>query len=301
MRISTNQMATDSVADIAASMSQVQADDLQLSTGLAVNEPSDNPAAAGQIVDLDSDLSLNAGYATAAHAADSQLQESASTLGQVLTLLDSAQTSAETGLNTATESQSDKDALATQVDSVLQQVLSLANTSQNGQSLFAGFQTQQAAFTTTSSGGQITAVTYQGDQGVNNIQVGSANSVADNLPGDSVFDAPGSSVFQSLIAIRDALQSGDSTALSSGLSQLQSSMQTVTTAQSHAGALDQTLQDTETSLTAMKTSLTTSLGQDQNTDMAATATAYQQALTTYESGIQAAGLVAQLPSIVNYM
>jgi flagellar hook-associated protein 3 FlgL len=301
MRISTTQMSLDAVNDLNSSMTQVQNYSEELSTGLAVNEPSDNPQAAGEIVNLDSDISLDTGYTDSAQTGAAQLTQASSALGQVLTLLNSVQSSAETGLNSATENQGDLDNLATSVNTALSQILSLANTQSNGQSLFAGYQVNGPAFTATTTAGQITGVTYNGDDGVNSAQVGTDTSVATNIPGGQVFDAAGSSVFQSVIAIAQALQSGDQSGLNAGLAQLTSSIQTVTASQAQTGALQQTLQNQESSLSTLQTNLNTNLGQVQNANMTTVATAYQQALNTYEAGMQAAGLVAQLPSIVNYM
>ncbi len=302
MRISTNQMATDAVANLNAPLLQAQQLSEELSTGLAVNQPSDNPQGAGEIVTYDHQISLDNGYLASSQAASGQLTQASSVLGQVLNVLNSVQTAAVTGSNSATENPADLQALATQVYASLSQLVGLANTQDQGQNLFGGFHVAGPAFTaTTNAGGTITGVTYNGDSGVNHVPAGQGVSVAANLPGNQVFDAAGSSVFQSVLAVAQSLASGNQAGISAGLQQLTAAMATVTQAQADAGALTQSLQNQETSLNALTTNLTTDLGQVQNANMAQVATSYQQVLNTYQEGMAAVGQVARLPSLVEYM
>jgi flagellar hook-associated protein 3 FlgL len=258
--------------------------------------------AEGVIVNLNSQMERNTGFTSAASSGASQLGLASQVLGQAYSVLQTAQTAALQGLNDGTMNQGDLDTLATQVDQSLNQMVDLANTKQGGESLFAGYQTQTTAFsTTTNAAGQVTGVTYQGDAGVVNAQVGESMSVQTNVTGSAAFDAAGASTFQSLIAIRDALSAGDQAALQTGLNQLQQAVTTVSAQESRAGALQATLQSRQTALGAQNNTLSTQLSAEQDTDMSTVAMQYQQALTTYQAGIQAAGLVAQMPSIVNYM
>ena len=302
INVSNYQMAMDTVAHLNDTQQQMQAASTQLSTGLRVNQPSDDPVAEGVIVNLNSQVERNQGFTSAAQSGANQLGLSSQILGQAQQLLLGAQSAGLQGANSATMSQTDLNSRAQTVDQTLNQMVDLANTQQGGETLFGGYQTQTPAFsTTTDASGQVTAVTYQGDAGVNQTQVGENISVQTNIVGSTAFDATGASAFQSLIAVRDALQNGDQTALQAGLTQLQSAMTNVSSQESRAGSLQASLQSRQTTLGAQSNTLTTFLSQQQDADMATVAMQYQQAMTTYQAGIQTAGLIAQLPSIVNYM
>lgn len=302
VRISSNQLAVNAANYLQEPQQQLNQFSTELGTGLKVNQPMDDPSGESQIVDLNSQIERDTGFTAAAQSGASQLSLSSQILGQAYSVLQSAQSAALQGLNQATVNQSDMNDLASQVDQALNQMLSLANTQQGGRSLFAGYQTATQAFaTTTNASGQVSAVTYQGDSGVSQAQVGENMSVAVNIPGNGAFDAAGASTFQSLIAVRDALQAGDQTALKAGLTQLQAATTTVSGQESRAGALQASLQSRQTALGAQQNTLSAQLSNVQDADMSTLAMQYQQAMTTYEAGIQAAGLVAQIPSIVNYM
>ena len=301
-RISSSQMAVNAATYLQSPMQQIQDASVQLGTGKRVNQPMDDPVAEGMIVNLNSQMERNNGFTAAAGTGASQLGLASQLLGQAFSVLQTAQTAALQGLNQGTMNQTDRDALAVQVDQTLNQMLNLANTKQAGRSVFAGYQTATDAFgATTNAAGKITAVAYQGDAGMVQAQVGENMSVQTNVTGSTAFDAAGASTFQSLIAIRDSLSAGDQAGLSAGLSQLQQAIQTVTAQESRAGGLQASLQARQTALGAQNNTLSKERSQRQDADMAAVAMQYQQAMTTYQAGIQAAALVAKLPSIVNYL
>ncbi|MGC2404365.1 MAG: hypothetical protein WA510_31525 [Acidobacteriaceae bacterium] len=123
---------------------QTLATDLkQVSTGLRVNQPSDDPAAAANYV---TSLAASANvdqYTQNVTALTSQLQTADSALGSIVTSLNSAISLGYEG-GTGTTSTSDRQAIAGQVQAVLSNVVAQANTSDQGAYLFAGSDTTTA-------------------------------------------------------------------------------------------------------------------------------------------------------------
>jgi flagellin len=123
---------------------QTLATDLkQVSTGLRVNQPSDDPAAAADYVNS---LAASANvdqYTQNVTALTSQLQTADSALGSIVTSLNSAITLGFQG-GTGTTSTSDRQAIAQQVQGVLNNVVAQANTSYQGSYVFAGSSTTAA-------------------------------------------------------------------------------------------------------------------------------------------------------------
>jgi len=115
----------------------------QVSTGLRVNQPSDDPAAAANYV---TSLAASANvdqYTKNITALTSQLQTADSALGSVVTSLNTAISLGYQG-GTGTASTSDRQAIANQVQGVLNNVVAQANTSYQGAYVFGGSDTSTA-------------------------------------------------------------------------------------------------------------------------------------------------------------
>jgi flagellar hook-associated protein 3 FlgL len=106
-------------------------------------------------------------------------------------------------------SSEDRASIATQVQSLLSQVVSQANTTFNGASLFSGTSAATPAFVPDST--SPTGYTYQGNDGVNTTAIGDNLQVNVNVPGDQVFTNPNGNVLGSLSQLISALGSGTTT------------------------------------------------------------------------------------------
>jgi flagellin-like hook-associated protein FlgL len=109
----------------------------QVSTGLRVNKPSDDPgASASMVISLASSANVDQ-YTSNVSAIQSQMQTADSAINSVVTSLNTAITLAGAGA-TGTASAANDQALAAQAQGVLSSVISQANTSYQGVYLFAG-------------------------------------------------------------------------------------------------------------------------------------------------------------------
>jgi flagellar hook-associated protein 3 FlgL len=94
--------------------------------------------------------------------------------------------------------------VAVELTGIQSQMVSLANTSYQGQYLFAGTANQQPFVLDASSS---SGVRYDGNQGVNQVAIGTGYSVQINQPGSTIFNGGGADVFQSLQDLITALNS----------------------------------------------------------------------------------------------
>jgi flagellar hook-associated protein 3 FlgL len=94
--------------------------------------------------------------------------------------------------------------IASEVENLLQEVMTLANTAHNGRRIFAGHQTQTVPFVEDVPG-HPTAIAYQGDGGEIVREIGNGERLVVNLGGEAVFG----DVFEELISFRDALHAND--------------------------------------------------------------------------------------------
>ncbi len=225
MRVNPN-MQTDMLFYLQASQNQEQTAIEQLATGLRVNVPSDDPAAAA------ANLVNNA-----ALGADDQFVQNIDSVQQTMTSADSTLSSVITQLTQAislgveggdgTLSDSDRQAIAQQVSNIKNQIFSLANTSFEGVYLFGGTATSSAPFVEDSSSSS--GVQYAGNEQSNQIQIGEGQQVATSVPGDQLFGSGDTGVFGSLQTLINALQSGSSSDIGTATVQLRTAFDGVNT------------------------------------------------------------------------
>jgi flagellar hook-associated protein 3 FlgL len=129
-----------------------------------------------------------------------------------------------------TNSQEGRDAMAIEVDQLLQQMVQIGNTNFTGAYIFAGQKTDQPPFVSQGVP-QITGVTYQGDNGQRLRRISSVDTVAVNVTGPDAFGT----AFQDLINLRDALRNSPST-VSQSIGALDHDLDTVLGARADIGA-----------------------------------------------------------------
>jgi len=178
----------------------------ELSSGVSVNSLSDNPVSAGQSVVLLNQIQPADSFTQSANLVTAQLNVADSALGSVVTQLTQA-ISLATSANNGTMNASDVQSIGNQISGILGEVMSLANTSYQGQYIFAGTQNSTVPFSTSNSNPSQT--TYAGDQGVNYLDAPNGQKIQLNVPGSQVFMGSGTkSVFGALNALVADYSSG---------------------------------------------------------------------------------------------
>jgi flagellar hook-associated protein 3 FlgL len=125
------------------------------------------------------------------------LQVADSTLGSVVSQLTQA-ISLATSANNGTMNASNVQSVGSQISGILDEVESLANTSYQGQYIFAGGQTSTSPFTT-STATSPAVTTYNGDQDVNYLETPNGQKIQLNVPGSQIFQGSGANnVFAAL-------------------------------------------------------------------------------------------------------
>src|SRR5580692_7251019 len=138
----------------------------ELSSGLRVATLQDDPVAVAQSTLLGSSIAADDTFVQTSSGEISRMQVADSTLGDVVTQVTTAISTAVSGNNGAALNASDIASIAQQLGGIRDQVLSLANTSYQGQYLFGGSVGSTPPFTLNNATNPATA-TYNGD---NNLQ-----------------------------------------------------------------------------------------------------------------------------------
>ena len=211
------------VSNLVSALDQSQLNEQQLtnelSSGVRVNSLSDDPIAAGQNVLLLNQIQRDDSFTQSSSLVQGQLQVADSALGSVVSQLSQAISLATSGSN-GTLNSSQQQSIANQLAGIRDEVVSLANTSYQGQYIFGGGQTSTAPFTTDTSTSPATT-TYNGDENIDYLQTPNGQTIQLNIPGDQIFTTSGSnSLLQALNNLIADFSSG--TSVSTAVTDLES-------------------------------------------------------------------------------
>jgi flagellar hook-associated protein 3 FlgL len=255
------------ITNLAGSLDQAQANEQQLtselSSGVRVTSLSQDPVASGENVLLLNQIQQDDSFTQSANMVTGQLQVADSSLGSVVTELTSA-ISLATGANNGTMNSSDVKSISSQISGILDEVQSLANTSYQGQYIFAGGQTSTAPFST-SNATSPAVTTYNGDQDVNYLESPNGQKIQLNVPGSQIFQGNGTNnVFGALNNLVADYASGtvnttqavnDTTALSTALNYVSQQRVTIDNSITQVTAAASAVTNVQSQLTSAQTNL----------------------------------------------
>jgi flagellar hook-associated protein 3 FlgL len=183
MRISTSwifQQGVNAMLDQQTSLAKTQK---QLATGQRILNPSDDPSASTRVLELDQLIDTTKQYQRNSNYAEMRLKLEETTLSGVGDILQRVRELAVQAIND-TLTADDRNAIAIEVRTNLDGLLQLANSKDaTGEYLFSGNKTATQAFSDNGAGNY----SYDGDQGVRNLQIGPTRKVSVGDAGDSVF------------------------------------------------------------------------------------------------------------------
>jgi flagellar hook-associated protein 3 FlgL len=235
----------------------------EMSSGVRVTSLSADPAAAGENVVLLNEMQRDDSFTSTASSVTCQLQVADSALGSVVTELTSA-ISLATSANNGTMNSSDVKSISTQISGILDEVLSLANTTYEGSYVFAGTDSTTTPFTQTTTTSPATT-TYNGDDNVNYLETPTGQKIQLNVSGSDIFLGSGTnSVFAALNSLVSDYSSGtvdttkavnDTTALSTALNYVSQQRVTIDNSMTQITAASDSVTNQETQLTTAQTDL----------------------------------------------
>jgi flagellar hook-associated protein 3 FlgL len=254
------------VSNLAGSLDQTQSTEQQLtselSSGVRVTSLSQDPVASGENVLLLNQIQRDDSFTQSSGLVQGQLQVADSALGSVVSQLTQA-ISVATGADNGTLNASQLQAISNQLSGIRDEVISLANTSYQGQYIFGGSITSAAPFTISNSTIPATT-TYNGDEIVNYLQTPNGQTIQLNMPGDQIFTGNGSNnVFDALnrlvadyangASVQTSVQ--DTDALNTALNYVSQQRVTLDNSLTRITAASGAVTSEETQLAAAQTSL----------------------------------------------
>ncbi len=315
-------LATTMVQGLTTDQTAMATLEEQISTGDAINAPSDNPAGAANLLQLQGALTRANQYAANAQDGVGWLSLGNSTVSSVLDVVQNIKSVIEgvSGSSLMGEP-STITSTADQVQSALSQLLDLANTTEEGgQPIFAGTGSPTAAYdasgnylgnsvapTRTVAPGTRVAIAVTGPE-----VFGPANGTSDAFGGVNTSLLSSGGVLQTLVndltSASTDLSAGNRAGATAALSQvtgtdlqnLSAALDRVETAAGVLGANQQEVQGFSTQATDTISSLQQELGSVQDTNMAQALTNLQLQQTAYQEALYATSQLSS-DSLAKYL
>lgn len=253
MRVSTSQIYRNGVSGIQDLQNSIYTLQNQISTGRKIVTPEDDPVGAAQVLVVSQSQSVNESYIKNQGTASTKLAALDTTLQSVNDELANIYDKAIAAGN-GSYGDSQRAAVASELQSRLSNLLTLANSQDGtGRYIFGGVQSSAEPFTKSGNTSPFslanTSVNYNGDDGAQVLQVSASQYLATNEPGSNVFytrmtDASGNetknSIFDTVQNLVNFLNtpgvSASNPTYKESLSQIQASMDNISTVQASVGA-----------------------------------------------------------------
>lgn len=291
----TPQMTTAQVlSNISNVENQLSTTSEEMSTGLSINQPSDNPYGASLAVSLNTDLSGLSDYSNNVNDGTAWTSAATSALDNVQSMVQRVQELVIQASN-GSESASDLQATQDEVNQLKDAIKQEANTQYNGQYVFSGTATGTEPYS--SSTGDV----FQGNTSSVTREVGPNSSVPVNADISSLLGSGSSAadgkLLDTLTQISNDLGGGTSADVAdlstNQLNNLQTGLNSLEGLQANVGSAQNRLTLAGTRITGLQTSDTAALSNDQDANIAQTYTTYSNEQAALTAALRAGANIVQ--------
>ena len=276
-----------------------------ITSGYQVESAADAPGQAQELVNLGSSLAAAQDYQNNLTRVQAEAGTADQALGAAVSLVESARTLAINGANTISTA-ADRQTLAQQVQSVLQQLVSIANTTTEGRYIFGGDadQTPPYQYDAASPAGvdQLTSSPatriITGLQGQTVYQSLTAQQIFD--PVDTAGQPTAVNAFAALQSLVTALNTNNPAGVSSAATALSGVSDYLNQQQAYYGASEQRLTSEQTTAANQVTALQVRISSIRDTDLTQAATDLTQ-LSTDQAAAYSAEAAIPRKSLFDYL
>jgi len=279
----------------------------QVSSGLQLQNVSDNPSAVAQIYEY------QAGIASTQQT-QTNLSTATSEVSAADTALQSAVQAVETAISLGTEGASSTQTaqgnanLAQQVGELQQTLVSVSQTQVNGSYIFSGDQDTQPAYQLDPAQPEGVQNLLPGDTSTRAILDPNGVPIATALTAQQIFDAQdgngnpaAGNVFNAINSLLTALQNNNQAAITQSVSALQSASGYLNGQLEFYGETANRLQTASDLAQKFLTNEQSSLGQVQDANIPAAALSLTQATTEQQAALSVEAKIQQLPTLFSFL
>lgn len=297
MRIASATIAENSIRQIQRLSGQQIELQNQVSTRQKITDPSDNPAAMSRILNLEHERRGLTQFTANTERALQISQASYTGLQQLKKISDRA---TEIGTLSSSATGADaRQAYATEIDQLLEQAVQLGNTRFRNDYIFAGTAIDTQPFVVArNAGGEITGATYAGNSDQAEIPLSESTRVATGTTGTT--NTGIGDFLNQLVALRDALRAGNSTAIGAAQQQLIAAEDVLVDSLSEQGAIQMRIEVAKTQQASRATNLEQLVSSEADVDLATTIVKLNQTQVAYQAALQSSANIMKL-SLLDYI
>ncbi|WP_366923012.1 flagellar hook-associated protein FlgL [Metallumcola ferriviriculae] len=294
MRVTNKMIKMNSLDSLQQNLNKLSRLQDQLGSGKNISRPSDDPILATRAMDLNGTLAEITQYTKNVDDNISWLDFTDSSLNDVTNIIHRSKELAVEGASDAL-AEGSRDAIAAEVDQLIEQLVSIGNSSLGGRYIFAGFKTKgDNPFQRTGD-----TVSYNGDSGKIRREISPGVEMAVNVTGKEVFMDSG--IFDTLTELKDALNNADTDKITSDvIGQLEDSLDKVLTGRSEMGAKSRRMELAKERISRDEINFKNLLSQFQDIDVAEIAVELQMQQNIYQTALSAMAKTIQ-PSLINFL
>lgn len=294
MRVTFNTVR-DGLNSINTASEQFSEAQWQVSTGLRVRVPSDDPAAAQHAIIDQSTIDQMDLYKSASDSAAAKVTAMDSALTNVIDKITQALVALQSSLG-STATQTVRDEAATSLEGIRDAIAADINGSFGGMRLFSGTNSSVAAYVKTAG-----AWTYQGTNTSMNVDISENRSVTIAMDGESILKGGDpADLLSTLDSLATAARTNDTATLNAGVALINNAFTRATRAQSLIGNDETTLDDTNQRITDLRLSAKARLSADRDANMAEAITRMTKAQNTYQAALGAVAAASKV-SLLDYI
>jgi flagellar hook-associated protein 3 FlgL len=292
MRVSTRHQYETYNGDLLRTQSKYFEAQRQVSTGRRLNTVSDDPFGASQVINLRGFKAAAEQYGKNLNHAKGFLGFTESALGETAKVLNRAYEISVTGANSTTTGDA-RQALVSEVSALQTRLLDVANSrGPNNQFIFAGHRTDAKPFTVTG-----TTLTYAGDNGAVNAEVGPGETVRINADAGELFR----DLYDRLESLKNSLNGGDLARLGgTDLPALQEGLRSVSALRGSIGAKLQNVQQLSEHQERRVLEASKAISEIEDVDMSEAIVQFKLAETTYQAALSSISQMSRL-SLMDYL
>ena len=302
MRITNNMLINNMVNYIGNNLTRMSKYQSQQATGKKIQVPSDDPVVAARALKLRTDVAEISQYKKNVKDAQSWMDMTESTLGNIGDVLQRARELTVDAAN-GTKTPEDTQKIKAEMEQLRTQLIQLGNTTYAGRYIFSGYKTDQKllnddgtfAIDVTTAAENIKYEIAIGDD----ININVAGGDLFNNSGDATAGTNGTFIshFDDLIA---ALDAGDTDAIGDMLTEIDADMENLLRIRADVGARTNRIELTNNRLENDTTNFTKLMSENEDVDIAETFMNLSNEQNVYRASLAAGAKIIQ-PSLVDFL
>jgi flagellar hook-associated protein 3 FlgL len=287
------------LADLDLTQKTMQKAQSQVSSGLRVQQPSDDPAAIGGILQLQADIVRNQQTQSNLGAVKSEASTADSSLQSAIQAVENAISLAAQGAS-STVGATERANLADQISGLQQTLVGISQTTVNGRYIFSGDQDGQPAYQLdlsqpTGVKQLLTAPATRQILDPNGVSISVAKTAQD------IFDSPAGNVFGAINALRTALVNNDQAGITLAVNSLHAADDHLNSQASFYGEVENRVADATSLAQKFQIQQQSDLSQLRDADIPTAAVALSQAGIQLQATLSVEATVAQAKNLFNYL